>query len=840
MVERARGIAGRSRFGAEAVLILLLAAALTLVWVGTRELIAREESQAIRTNFADVRGLARLLAAQWGETVHRVALLQQLAGDVTQAQLRDEPARDELLRELKRAAEFSGPALVQIAGIDPRGALLWSTMEMPPTPINLAGREHVMAIAIDGLDSFVGQPVRGAVSGRWSIQFSAGHWSAARGGAARVLRSISVVSIDADMAHQLATEMGLSEPDVIAVVRGDGLILAHSDEAKIGTRIAPAMSHLRASAEPGSAEWRGRGVSDGRTRFYVARAIPGADMHVVVGRDEAAQMAPARNAEEQTRRSAILLSLTLSLLAIGAIAAVRHNRTLRDERQRAALIAQREGLLRQIAERASDLIALHDGAMRTIYANPAHRTMLGQDPADLLGRDFTEGVIAEDGEAIDIQIASLQHEGGARRLTFRARHADGHTLWLETEIVAIPPGLGAQSQVRAISISRDVTRRMQNQQALARTTEQLEALLRLGPGILYRRVVAADGSNLLEFPAQGAAFPWGSETEGEAAASSFERAIDPADAGVRERAIERCMRFGLSVVEYRCLDITGATFWIRDEMRMGAPEENGAVIIGYLTDVSEEYANRARLKQAERLATLGEVAAAIAHEMNVPLATISMAAENGLRHIERGRGADESVAAKLRRIIAQSQRITRVIEHVRLFGRGEPAETGDFALDELVRDALLLTQSKIQTARVSITLDLPADLPRLHAAPMLLEQVLMNLIVNAADAYDSQPEDSARTIHIAARRQRDSLLLSVTDRAGGIPPAIMDRVFEPFLTTKPPGKGTGLGLSISFASISEMGGTIRARNENGGAVFEIELPLVDVESLDGQGVAEAV
>ena len=108
------------------------------------------------------------------------------------------------------------------------------------------------------------------------------------------------------------------------------------------------------------------------------------------------------------------------------------------------------------------------------------------------------------------------------------------------------------------------------------------------------------------------------------------------------------------------------------------------------------------------------------------------------------------------------------------------------------------------------------------AIPM--EQVLINLISNAIDAYEMLGNDVPREVTVNGSVADDHVVLRVTDRAGGIPPHLLSRIFEPFFTTKPPGKGTGLGLALAFGTVVEMGGTITAGNENGGAVFEIRLP----------------
>ena len=831
------------RFDAEILALLCLAAAFAGIWQLSHRLVAQQRQAAEQAVIAEAHTDAVRLADGWARSLQRMTTLQAHAAAVARASLGSSPPPDpqELaapLDALRDDGILAGPGILAISARDASGATLWTTRDGPASGVraaDAAADDAFNQVAEGGRDHAVGQPMPGPADNEWHICLAQGIWDAPAAAnaatPARLLRAVTLITLDPRLAR--GTPDGAIGPsDLVSLVRTDGLVLASSDASLIDSRMrvpalpagdgetAPRLHVAAAGAPPRTLVWRR--IDD--------------SMLLLVGLDEARRQAASAEIETWTQRSALVLAGAAMLLAAAMLGALRHRRGLREERLRTLELAHREALLRQIAERAADLIALHDEALRTIYANPAHRTLLGYEPASLIGHDFTSFVLPEDAEAVDAEITAQQHEGGTRRLTYRARHASGRVLWLETEMVAIaaPPGANATT-VRAISISRDVTRRMQNQQMLRETQQQMEALLRLGPGVLYRRAISVDGATLaaeIEFPAAPAPrLPalraWGLEVDGIVAADRFEASIHPDDRAERARAIARCLRTGQAVVEYRQLDADGAIHWLRDEMRIAAPDpDTPRAVVGYLTDVTAEHQARARLAQAERLASLGEMATAIAHEMNVPLATIAMAAENGLRHIERGRGADDQVASKLRRIMDQAVRISRVIEHVRLFGRGQPAEASEFNLIDVVRDALLLTQSRIDSGGLTLSLDLPEGLPRLHLAPMLLEQVLMNLIVNAADAYDERDTSAAaRLILIGARQQGDWMVVSVADQAGGIPAAVIERVFDPFFTTKPPGKGTGLGLAISFAAVAEMGGQIRVRNEAGGARFEIELPI---------------
>ena len=130
-----------------------------------------------------------------------------------------------------------------------------------------------------------------------------------------------------------------------------------------------------------------------------------------------------------------------------------------------------------------------------------------------------------------------------------------------------------------------------------------------------------------------------------------------------------------------------------------------------------------------------------------------------------------------------------------------------------------------------LTTDLPDGLPHVAGAPIPMEQILINLLSNAVDAYGPSDNPRPREIAIVGRHHAGQVALQVRDKAGGIPAPVLPRLFEPFFTTKPPGKGTGLGLSLVFGAVVDMGGTITAHNEDGGAVFEVTLPAIEAAVL---------
>ena len=165
---------------------------------------------------------------------------------------------------------------------------------------------------------------------------------------------------------------------------------------------------------------------------------------------------------------------------------------------------------------------------------------------------------------------------------------------------------------------------------------------------------------------------------------------------------------------------------------------------------------------------------------------------------------------------------------MRIFGRGAPQDPVDFQIGDAIGEVIAVLESRLQRASITVRQEFDANVPPIMGHTVLLEQVLINIVGNAADAIETHnPPLLAhdREIHVGLQRQADCAVVRISDRAGGIDPHILPRIFEPFFTTKPVGNGMGLGLSISYGIIQDMGGTLTAYNDGDGSVFEIRLAL---------------
>ncbi|MDW9678810.1 sensor histidine kinase [Sinorhizobium meliloti] len=229
---------------------------------------------------------------------------------------------------------------------------------------------------------------------------------------------------------------------------------------------------------------------------------------------------------------------------------------------------------------------------------------------------------------------------------------------------------------------------------------------------------------------------------------------------------------------------------------------------------------QADLIQAGKLAGLGQMSAALSHEFNQPLAAAKTYADSAALLIERGRTAEAS--DNIRRISGLIDRMASISRHLRNFARKPNEKLGPVRLDEVVRDTLEIVEMRLKAAGAEMDIDIGDELAVL-AGSVRLQQVLVNVISNAADAVEGLDD---RKLSVRAWREGGRAVLTVRDRGAGVAPAVAQRIFDPFYTTKGVGRGLGLGLSISYNIIKDFGGSLTVSNHSeGGAVFRIELAL---------------
>jgi signal transduction histidine kinase len=224
---------------------------------------------------------------------------------------------------------------------------------------------------------------------------------------------------------------------------------------------------------------------------------------------------------------------------------------------------------------------------------------------------------------------------------------------------------------------------------------------------------------------------------------------------------------------------------------------------------------RDALADADRLATIGQTAASVAHQVGTPLNLIS----GHVQLLLEQPNLDPDLARRLHLVLEQIGRvgdaIRSLLEHTRRPGEATPIDVGTL-LDSIVN----LVRPRLAAARVVLQADIARSLPKVHGYRDELEMALLNLVTNAVDAMPG-----GGVLHVAASAKAEQVTLALSDTGGGIPPELLPRIFDPWVTTKPEGRGTGLGLSITREVVTRLGGAVEVTSAPGhGATFTITLP----------------
>ena len=236
-------------------------------------------------------------------------------------------------------------------------------------------------------------------------------------------------------------------------------------------------------------------------------------------------------------------------------------------------------------------------------------------------------------------------------------------------------------------------------------------------------------------------------------------------------------------------------------------------------DGAQEALLQGRELQTDKLAALGQLVSGIAHELNNPLTSIT-----GYAQLLISRPLPPQQAADARRVFQEAERASHIVKNLLLFARERHPEKRSVDLNEIIERTLALRNYELRVENIAVEVELDRDLPLILADPVLIQQVLLNLIINAEQSIELASNEGA--IKLRDFRAGEVVVLEVSDSGPGVPLDVLGRIFDPFFTTKPAGVGTGLGLSLAQQILRDHGGSISVETSPGkGAKFSIEIPV---------------
>lgn len=270
-------------------------------------------------------------------------------------------------------------------------------------------------------------------------------------------------------------------------------------------------------------------------------------------------------------------------------------------------------------------------------------------------------------------------------------------------------------------------------------------------------------------------------------------------------------------------------------IRVSPSEYSGKKVLLITTsDITKRLETEQQLIQASKMATLGEMSTGVAHELNQPLSVIKTTSSFFLRKLEKSEPISEDLLANmLTKVDRNVDRATRIIHHMRMFARKSDTAFQKIQVNDVLHSAFEIFDQQLKVRGIGVQWRLEPTLPKIKADPQRLEQVFINLLLNARDAIEEKWQMQGHSkgpdtisIHTFSKQQRT--ICRICDTGMGIPKGKADKIFEPFFTTKEVGKGTGLGLSISYGIVKECDGQIAASaHESGGACFTLTFAAVD-------------
>jgi PAS domain S-box-containing protein len=484
--------------------------------------------------------------------------------------------------------------------------------------------------------------------------------------------------------------------------------------------------------------------------------------------------------------------------------------------------------LDELFEQTPEAVAILSADGRIVRINKEFTRMFGYEPDEVLERPVNDLIVPERLVESAREYNRRLKSGDRVEVETVRRRKDGTDV--HVSLLAVPVAAVSGEQVANYAIYRDITERKRAEERLLESEVRFQAIADTAPVMIW--TTGTDG--LCNYFSK----PWldftGRTMEQEVGTGWIE--------GVHPDDVRGCLDGFLPAfharkpfrMEYRLRRADGEYRWVDES---GIPRYTpGAEFAGYIgcnidiTDRKRAEEERERLRQVQselahinRVTTMGELAASIAHEVKQPISAAHTNAQTCLRWLGRNQPEIEEAREAASRVIQDVARASEIISRIRvLFKKGEPQREW-VDVNEVIREMISLMRSEAARHAISIHTELAPELPNVRADRVQLQQVFLNLMLNGIDAITEG--NVAGDLTIKSQRNPDGqVLISVSDTGIGLPPERANKVFDAFFTTKP--QGTGMGLSISRSIIESHGGRLWATgNSDRGATFQFTLPL---------------
>ena len=536
---------------------------------------------------------------------------------------------------------------------------------------------------------------------------------------------------------------------------------------------------------------------------------------------------------EYQRTSGVWMSVSDYLLPDGAILSIALDVTDRVEAEGA--MAESEARYRSLVEDQPELVArfLRDGILT--FVNASYAEYFGRTVEELQGSSFYDLIPPSEREIVRTRIEAMGPGNEIAEIEHQAIASDGRVVWQQWVNRAFLDERGRVTELQAFG--RDVTQQKLALEALrvseetsARAQAQLiDAIESLGEGfalydendrlVICNRRLKEFYPEVAELMVPGTAFE--TLVRRNLELGDLPEAVGREEDWLRERLALR----NQSVAMHEQLRADGQWMLVKERRTRDGKTVTTHVDITHRKRAEEDRRrHEAELALVQRRSAMGETAAALAHELNQPLAAIANYANGSLRRLADDRTKPEELQEILSLICEQAQRASDIVRHVRGFVGAETAAPEKVDLNESIRTVLSLLDIDLRGAAIRVETDLAEGLPMAAATAIETEQVVLNLLRNALDALQGKPHGQ-RTLDLATWHDESGLVHAMVGDSGtGIPSGDLEALFSPFVTTKP--DGMGMGLSICRSIVEGRGGRIEieARPE-GGVAAHFSLPV---------------